>query len=30
MAEATSLELDRPDKRLAMIIALAATDSEAP
>lgn len=30
MAEATSLDLDRPDKRLAMIIALAATDDEAP
>lgn len=30
MAEATNLELNRPDKRLAMIIALAATDDEAP
>ena len=30
MAEATNLELDRPDKRLAMIIALAATDHQAP
>ncbi len=29
MAEATNLELDRPDKRLAMIIALAATDEAA-
>ena len=30
MAEATNLELDRPDKRLTMIIALAATDHQAP
>jgi DNA-binding PucR family transcriptional regulator len=30
MAEATNLELDRPDKRLAMIIALAATDHQTP